>query len=157
MPRDPKKLEPFQFKKGVSGNPSGRPAVPDDLKRATRLTQTEFLRKANQFIAMTAVELHATAKDPKTTALELLIISIIQKGVIEGDEKRLGFLLDRLIGKQIQHMVIDASIETTRNVNLSVLSVDELKTLERIAEKVSGPRITGPAEPPEEPSGEKPT
>ena len=98
------------FQKGQSGNPNGRAKLPDDLKAANRLTAIQFMDLCNKCLAMTKEELIALTKRDETTALELLVASIVQKGVVEGDQKRLEFILDRLIGKITQNFNLSGSI-----------------------------------------------
>jgi hypothetical protein len=94
-----KKAPGRPFKKGQSGNPSGRPKLPQDLLEAKKLTQIEFERIVNKYLFEGKQKLAQAAADPGTTVLELLIGSIIHKAVIEGDEKRMEFLLNRIVGK----------------------------------------------------------
>lgn len=63
------------------------------------MTRLEFERIANRFLSMTREEIQTKLKDPTTTALELMIGSIIVKSVQGGDQRRLDFVLDRTIGK----------------------------------------------------------
>lgn len=87
------------FKPGKSGNPNGRPTLPEDIKQARALNKIELDRMLNEMIHLTKAELQAKIADPKTTALELMACSVVAKGVQGGDHMRLGFLLDRLVGK----------------------------------------------------------
>lgn len=96
-----------QFKKGQVANPSGRPKMPPDLKKATKITSQDFIRTGTRLIYYTKAQLKKVMNDPKSTALEMLIASIIFKGVTQGDHKRLDFLLDRLIGKVTNHYKFD--------------------------------------------------
>ena len=48
---------------------------------------------------MTKAEAKAIVLNPDTPLIEVLIASIVNKAVHQGDERRLTFILDRLIGK----------------------------------------------------------
>lgn len=83
------------------GNPGGpgRPPTPPDILEAKKLTQAEFARITQKFMALSKAEMQVIAKDPSTPALDLMVLSIISKGINQGDDKRLNFFLDRFIGK----------------------------------------------------------
>lgn len=97
----PKKLPPKEkrFKPGQSGNPGGRPKLPEDIKKARQLNQVEFERAVNRFLYMTREEMQATLKDPATPMIEIMIGSIMAQGAQKGDQLRLEFVLNRIIGK----------------------------------------------------------
>lgn len=88
-----------RFKKGQSGNPNGRPRIPEDLKMARRLNKLELEKLLNQFLFMTPPEMEERVKSADVTAIEAMIGSIIIKAVKDGDQQRLNFILERLIGK----------------------------------------------------------
>jgi hypothetical protein len=93
---NPNPNPPTQFKPGESGNVSGRPAIPEDIKEARKLNKIEMERVLNHFISMTGQELKAYMGRPETTALELMVGKVVAIAIQKGDEKRLGFILDRL-------------------------------------------------------------
>jgi hypothetical protein len=100
-----KTRKPGTFKPGVSGNPTGKPKLPQDVRDAQRLTTIEFTRIVNKYLSMTKDELKAMASHPDTKVLSLMIASLVSKAVLEGDDRRMGFLLDRIIGKVPQPIV----------------------------------------------------
>lgn len=83
---------------------TGRPPVPPEIKEARVLNRVEFERIANKLLYMTAAQINEIVSDPKTTAIELAICTIIAKGAKEADPKRLAFLFDRLLGKPKQEI-----------------------------------------------------
>lgn len=97
-----KKTGGRNFKKGASGNPKGPAPLPEDIKETRKLTQIEFERIANKYLFARKDEIAKASVDPNTPVIELLIGSIIHKAVVEGDERRLDFLLARLVGKVVQ-------------------------------------------------------
>ncbi len=88
-----------KFAKGKSGNPGGRPKVPADVKKMRELTRDEFARAANQFLFMTRAEIKVKLEAVDTVGIELMVGEMIDRGIRFGDPVRLGFVLDRLIGK----------------------------------------------------------
>ena len=85
-----------RFRPGVSGNPSGRPKVPTELRDARRLSKIEIEQALNRFLFMTEREFEEVMSSPGTTGLELMIGVLIRKGIDEGDHKCISFILDRL-------------------------------------------------------------
>jgi hypothetical protein len=121
------------YKKGQSGNPNGRPPMSADLRMMGRVTKYEFERLIHRYLIMTRDELEAATKDPKTPILELTVASILKKAIIGGDQTRLNFILDRLIGK-----VADSFESKNLNLNINhTLADDELiEKAERVLEEV---------------------
>lgn len=87
------------YKKGVSGNPNGRPRMPQDLRNVKKLKEDEFKAIVSLYAHMTKNELLDVIQDPATPVLHLSVCSILSKVVKEGDHARLDFLLNRTIGK----------------------------------------------------------
>lgn len=87
------------FKPGQSGNPGGRPKLPEDVKQAKLMNRIELTRLVNKLVRMTPDELTAAIKDSKASSMDIMIGRIIVKAVQQGDPVRLNFLLDRLVGK----------------------------------------------------------
>ncbi len=96
-----KKLPPEgkRFKPGVSGNPGGKPKIPDDIKEARKLTQIELERTINALLFLDKESLQARIKDPKTPMIEMIAASIMAQAAVKGDHLRLDFILQRMIGK----------------------------------------------------------
>lgn len=57
-------------------------------------------------------QLQAILKDPKTKVIDALVASIALHGIKKGDNARMNFLLDRIIGKvkdQVEHTGADGA------------------------------------------------
>jgi hypothetical protein len=87
------------WKPGETGNPNGSPGLPKDLREARKLNQMELERTVNRFLFMTPTELAAVTGDPTTTMFDRFVARIITLGETEGDERRLEFILQRIVGK----------------------------------------------------------
>lgn len=94
-----KKTGGKDFAAGVSGNPNGRPPVPEDIREARDLDQQEFDRVARMLMKKSKTELTAILKDPTLPATVLCIARIVRTAMWSADPKRLGFLMDRLVGR----------------------------------------------------------
>ncbi len=117
------------FSPGESGNPNGRPALPEDLNDARRLNKSELERILNESIHLTAEELGARIKAPTTTSLELIVLKIIAAAVNRGDERRLGFLLDRLVGPVPKKVQLGGDAENPSPVHFGVLTKEQRRDL----------------------------
>lgn len=108
------------FKKGWKGGP-GRPKVPEDLKEVRKITNTSLETKLHEFLTMSAQELSGVKQNPKSSMLELMIHSIVVNAVNRGDQQRMGFLMDRLLGKVKDQIEVETYTRPLRE-----LSNDEL-------------------------------
>jgi hypothetical protein len=98
------------FPPGVSGNPNGRPKVPEEIKMARALNKLELERILNEFIYMTPDEMTTKIESGSATAIEAMVGAIILAAVKHGDQARLNFILDRLIGKVKEAIDISGQI-----------------------------------------------
>lgn len=125
----PKKL----WKKGdPSPNPNGRPALPEDIRAASKLTAKEFIELGTKFMHMPVGQLAKIRDDEKSSAMERMLASIVHKAIDEGDQKRLDFLLDRLIGKVTQQYKLDMpNIPVVQQVVLKIPSNGKERAIDR--------------------------
>jgi hypothetical protein len=99
------------FQKGYKP-PGGRPKAPDDIVKVRGLTNTEFQAVLNYFLTMDREELKQVAEAPGTPMLRVIMANLILKAGA-GDQFRLEFILNRLIGK-----VPDQPKEVNLNFNM---------------------------------------
>lgn len=97
------------FQKGQPGGP-GRPRLPDDIKQSRALTKIELERILNKFMFLSIKEIDAISKDTTSIAIESVVASIVLKAVAFGDQQRLNFVLDRLIGKVKEVLDVNGKI-----------------------------------------------
>lgn len=130
-----KKTGGNDFKPGTSGNPNGRPRLPDDIKAARKLNKVELERLLNRYIHMPISEIQRLLKIPiesnETPSIEVLIAKIVAEGIKRGDEKRLGFLLDRLIGPVKMKVSLDGG-EDGSPVKMAVEKTDLVERIEQL-------------------------
>lgn len=119
-----------KFKPGQSGNPGGRPKMPADIREARRVTQIELERIINKYTSYTRQEMKDAIADPNTSMFEIMIASIIGQAAQKGDQTRLEFLLNRMIGK-----VPDKHIATSGEGFKIVMAYDPVKKLTGVSDE----------------------
>lgn len=87
------------FKPGQSGNPKGCPKIPEEIKEARKLNKLKVEELLNKFLTWPIDELIKFASNKESPVLELLIARILLEGIKRGDQTRLEFLFQRLVGK----------------------------------------------------------
>jgi hypothetical protein len=128
-----------RFQPGQSGNPNGVPKLPEDIKAARKLNKTEMERVLNLFIHMTAEELQTYMKRPDTTSLELMVGKVVALAISKGDEKRLGFIFDRLGLVVKQKVSLDGGEDATGGVlPLQIARVDLVDRVKQLKGETNG-------------------
>lgn len=102
------------WKKGQTGNPNGRPKLPEDIKAARKLTQTEFERICYDLMKMSTKGLSELVQDNKTPVLTALIARILEKGIHDSSKAELNYFVERFLGK------VPEQANFTGNVNGSL-------------------------------------
>lgn len=87
------------FEPGHSGNPGGRPKLPDDVKAAAKLNKASVELALNRFLSLDRSGIRKALSEPTTPAVDLLIGSVLERAISEGDYRTLEFFLQRLVGK----------------------------------------------------------
>ena len=98
----------MKFTKDNQPANKGRKRLPRDLAVANSLTKAKLEGLLNLHLWMTEKELNKVVKDAKTPMISKAIASIISKAIENGDDRRLTFILDRLIGKPKEEIDITA-------------------------------------------------
>lgn len=124
------------FEKGNTyGKTSHKPDHPD-LKTVRKLTRSDFEMACNKYLQLDSEEIAKLQKSKKLPMIDMMIVSIIHKAIVHGDQKRLDFLLDRLIGKVVQPIEYVAPPPPVRiQFDLSQLPTETLRQLAEATER----------------------
>jgi hypothetical protein len=88
------------FKKGQAGNPlSGRKPTSPEMKEARKITRARFEEILNKYIHEPVFELEKFLLNKNHEAIDYLVVRILYESIKKGDQVRLNFVLDRLLGK----------------------------------------------------------
>lgn len=117
-----KKVFGTPIKKGQVLNPTGRPSDAPEIKRIKILTKTEFDIVASQFLGMTKERLEELKDDPTLSVLDHMVLSVVRKAILYGDQNRFEFLLNRLIGRVPEKVFSKSEI----TMNVESMSPEEL-------------------------------
>jgi hypothetical protein len=111
--------EKTKFKKGVSGNPNGRPRKFTTSLKEDGYRQSEINDTIQVMLAMTPEELKSVVSSPEATVLEITIASAIRKSIQQGNLASIETLITRLYGRPKD--VIDADIKTDSTIKVTLL------------------------------------
>lgn len=99
-----KKVIGRPFKKGQSGNPSGRPRLSEEVRQIQALTAQEMATAVSKIIQLSPAQVAEIANDPNTSMLQATIASIILKVKETGNAATLEVLMCRVLGKVRDHV-----------------------------------------------------
>lgn len=99
MTNKPKKRAPHLFQPGQSGNPGGAKKLPQEIKDARNANKQKFELGLAKYIDCNITELNKAMKDPKTPAIDLIVISALTYAIKKGDSRARDFIIERAIGK----------------------------------------------------------
>lgn len=102
--------EHLRWKKGQSGNPKGRPPIPEDVRAARKLTQVEFERICANLFNTSTKRLGEICRDPQTPVLTALIARILEKGIAESSRVELNYFIERFLGKVAENHNITSNV-----------------------------------------------
>lgn len=125
------------FEKGNSAaRGQGRPKTTPEEKKLARLTRTRFNAIVRKYFHLNKNQLKEIASNPETPAIDLMVISVMNKAIVSGDEKKMNWFLEQLFGKlkEKSEVKVSGNIETT-GVDLSTLTDEQLRVMEEIALK----------------------
>ena len=115
------------FKKGEVNNPKGRPRLPAHVKEARKLNKVKFEEILQKYVTHNLKGLKDALNDPDTPAIELAVVKILHESIKTGDQRRLEFILDRLIGKVKEEVKFEGQVHSVLDLVKMYVSDDEGK------------------------------
>jgi hypothetical protein len=122
----PENLKPW--KSGESGNPAGRPPVPEEIKKLRKLSNDELQDIGDMLLFGTKADLIEVTESEDTPVLKLWMARLILDAVDKKNGSSIDVLeafLDRLIGKT----PISSKVDVTARTPLAMV-VEMIKRLE---------------------------
>ncbi len=87
------------FQAGTSGNPSGRPREPGDVKDLRRKGNLDIVRTISAVLAMSRGQFQEFSEKEDLSINEQLIVSILNRGIAFGDPRIWEVLMNRYLGR----------------------------------------------------------
>lgn len=91
------------FKKGVSGNPAGRPKLPDSIFRLKNMSKHELIENMANCVMMTQAQLQEILVNPNASVGQAIMAAVMGKAITDGCPVRAQFVLNYLVGKPINY------------------------------------------------------
>lgn len=120
------------WKPGQSGNPNGRPALPEHLRKIPSISRPELCKVISKYWRMNCTELKEILKQKTVSAGEMAIISIIAKCIEYGDPQRLSFLLEQALGK----IPVVVENDADRAARQEIEELSDIELIQLVKEKL---------------------
>jgi len=113
-----------QFKEGNTKG-QGRPKSTPAAKKLARLTRDRFKAAVRKYLGKNRDELTEIAKDANTSALDLMIVSVMNKAIVNGDQNKMQWFLEQLFGKLTENLSVEVTGNAVKPVTVRNLSIEE--------------------------------
>ena len=98
-----------RWKKGQSGNPSGRPKESITLKELKKYTREHIAEVINRLLELPSAHLQHMSKNPDTPVFEQIVARVLLRCQRVGNFVDIDRMLDRIIGKVPQRSETELS------------------------------------------------
>lgn len=93
-----------RFKKGESGNPAGRPAIPPEIREMKKLAKDDLEKLISLLLEATDLRIQEILDSPDTPMIEKIMAQILKKARESGNMGQFDMVLNRVIGKVKEHI-----------------------------------------------------
>lgn len=139
QPVKKKRATKNQFKKGVSGNPFGRPKMSKEEKELSLKSRSQFRTILQKYMITSEAELMKLYKNKQLPVLDGMVVKSLVNAFKSGDQSQINWFLDHCLGKvkETKNINLTGSMENkqTQEIDLSKLSEEDLENLHAIAKK----------------------
>lgn len=97
---------PFQKGNKIS---KGAPQLTSDERHTRQMNALEFMRIANKYLYCSVAELVDLAQDTSLPVIEGIVIKVLMLAGQSGDERKLEFVLNRIMGKPKEFVDVTSS------------------------------------------------
>lgn len=122
MEESPKKPRGRPFQKGHKFS-KGQHQITSDERQAREMNVLEFMRIANKYLYCSVEELLAVSKDTSIPVVEAIVVRVLLIAGQNGDERKLEFVLNRVLGKvadKIDHSNKDGTMSGAARVVITL-------------------------------------
>lgn len=91
-------------------NPGGRPRLPEEIREFARASREEIFLTIHECQFMSEHELSTMQKNKNTPFIKRMILGVMVKAA-QGDSKALDCILNRILGKPVERVKLEGSIE----------------------------------------------
>ena len=100
--------------------------MPVEIKRAKRLTTSEFIDSLNRYVNVPYEKIVELSNDTSLPAVDHIMISLVRYAAVGRSTKHVELLLDRLIGPVPKPKEVDVELEHAINITPFERDTDEL-------------------------------
>lgn len=86
------------FKEGINPNPDNKSKLPLDVKEARQFNKEQLDAAFNRFLFLNVFQLECFVQSKKNTVLDVIVAKVCLLAAESGNENRLQFICDHLIG-----------------------------------------------------------
>jgi hypothetical protein len=105
------------FGPNPNANPAGRPPLAPELKEAREFTRQELMRVMANFFKLPAAQIKDHVKNPDCPSIEAAVGKVLLASIEHSDYKRLGFLLEQMLGKPKQTVEFEGEMQPINHLH----------------------------------------
>ncbi len=99
----------------------GRPPLTKEEKEVMKLARHEVTKVISKYFGFNREEVREVMANPQTVMLDAMVLSVMSHALKKGDEKRLNWLLEQVVGKVKDKVEITGHNNTPFNNSIEVV------------------------------------